>query len=316
MPAKVNSSQTVNNGPQRVAATEMSSIVVPIEADPAGEIDFHLLHPTDSGIWPILSQKSRMYSSYDIAGVTVTFTPTAGTNVNGTLIFGFSKDLKLAEDGGVFNMQQVSDLPVSSTMSLSAPKSLYIASAYFNNRGNSLLMDASAASSGNSSLYYPGVFFYGTSGVSVSAGALPDTLGFLKFTYNVMLKDPHVDIQSTESFLTATTTACTVVQGGLFSPRVDQTDTLVFTYHPRGTSLVWHKRLTSDATIGLTIVPTPTVLGHSLISDGTATHSWDLYVVPYSASVEVEVDTPTDVSAMLIQTPGLKPGMADFWLTE
>jgi len=292
-PVKVAVSMSGGNVNRTVRDDELTTIVIVPDSTSTGDIDSFPLTPFYSAWGTKLNSIGQTYTRYTIRSAYVTFTPSAGTQRDGTLWLGWTKDFAGATS--FTSAQDIESLPIHASCSVSEPIRFPIPNSEMNNYGKDLIFDEDAADAGSLSLYDAGMFYWGTS--DCSAGMT--TVGTFRFCYDVEFKQPQVPVKPVSASLSVVDGEFLLQRSGPLSVRVDRTDGLSF------------KMSTSRTHVILQRVPLGEHIGLrrdgvqlSPIWSASDTTTWDLHIfqdLPVRGATYTLSDMTHPVSLFVMQ---------------
>lgn len=292
-PVKVSVATRGANANRAVRDDELTALTIQPDFTSIGLMESMPLTPFYSTWGQKLNSIAQTYTRYSVRAARVTFTPSAGTQRDGTLWLGFTKDFAGAEQ--FQSAVDIESLPCHASCSVSQPCSFIIPVSEMNNNGKDLILDEDAAEAGSLSLYDAGVFFYGTS--DCSAGMT--TVGTFRFSYDIEFKQPQVPVKPASASLSVVDGEFALQRSGPFSVRV-KSDGQSFVMSTARAHLIL-QRVPLGEHVGLRRD------GNQLtplwdLSDGT---TWDLHVfrgVPIRGAVFTLGDMTKDVSLFVMQS--------------
>lgn len=197
VPVRKNVISASRGSSELVCDEELTSLTIPVNTDADGDCDSNFISPTLASLWPKLHTKCKTFSRYSVEGLTIVYTPAAGGLKNGTLWMGWTNNVE-ADYSEALNTQSVYAMPVRMKTPISQPCSMNIPTSEMCRHGRELIIDDdNNDSTGNGSMYYPGLLCYTTS--DVDAGT--SVVGTLSIQYRIRLMQPQPDISEPSSVL-------------------------------------------------------------------------------------------------------------------
>lgn len=197
-PSRRNVTMNSAGGMQVVIDDELTSLTIPLDGTDVGSIESISVSPDATDLWPKLYSKAQTFSNYTVLKLQFNYVPCAGTANNGTLWYGFHKDMSIDAASAVGTAQLCEGLDLHGAISVSQPYSFDVPVDKMNQGGKGLIINSSESKDpGSMPLYFPGNFYYGTSNVSGSA----TTVGQFRTRYVIRLEAPKMQTKPATSLV-------------------------------------------------------------------------------------------------------------------